>query len=601
MAMTKILLDCTDQNLIVTEAPVIASGGINDNMLVINFSAEWSNLAKSAIFFTSNYKTIYEAVLTNGECTIPAEVLTEAATLYIGVRGYNSDDVLVKPSTLVKFKIVPGAPPADGTTVEPTANVYQQLLTAYGKTDNALAKEVAEREREVAVERSRIDALVRLENGSTTGDAELQDIRIGADGETYESAGTAVREQFTNCAKLTHGKNLYDKSNAVEGYYVAYYDGTIGANANYEYFVTDCEPNTTYCIKQTFSDGIGYNLHVAFFAETFDLQNFISGAHTQSTFTTPENATVMVISVKIVDGNSLQIEKGTIPTLYEKYEKKVQFESLGSNVKNRLGKNVVHVGTEASVDYEYDSLLEALINNPTNTIIYLHDGVHSVLRMYERYYGEDYFSNYAGYANNNDDMDKGLFLGDGVEIIGVGNAIIDFSYDGDNEAVKKYFSVISTSQNNTIDNITIRIPEIQNCRYLIHDDFSETLIGGGTNHFKNIIFDGYTYLGTCIGGGMGKKNTYIIENCLFMNLGQSIAISYHNCISDSANKLIVKDNYCDGSIKILHYGVSELNTTSAIIANNHCTKIVTAYTDETNYPNANIQVFTWNNEETQNN
>lgn len=212
MAMTKILLDCTDQNLIVTEAPVIASGGINDNMLVISFSAEWSSLAKSAIFFTSKYKTVYEAVLTNGECTIPAEVLTEPATLYIGVRGVNSDGVIVKTSTLVKFKIVPGAPPADGTTVEPTANVYQQILTAYGKTDNALAKEIAEREREVAVERSRIDALVKLENGSTTGDAELQDIRIGFSGNTHNSAGGAVREQIFNIVRnldeIRMGKNI---------------------------------------------------------------------------------------------------------------------------------------------------------------------------------------------------------------------------------------------------------------------------------------------------------------------------------------------------------------------------------------------------------
>lgn len=225
MATTKILLDCTDQKLIVTEVPVIASGGINDNAVVITFSAHWDGLAKSAIFFTSNYKTIYEVVLTNNECTVPAEVLNEPGTLYVGVRGVNSGGVIVKTSSLVKFKIVPGAPPADGTCVEPTANVYQQILTAYGKNENA-----------IAVERARIDALVKLPEGSTTGDAELQDIRIGADGTTYESAGTAVREQFNKINGLIDvelTENIFNFETVKKGY-------TVSSSTGEYYVAKDC-------------------------------------------------------------------------------------------------------------------------------------------------------------------------------------------------------------------------------------------------------------------------------------------------------------------------------------------------------------------------
>ena len=51
---------------------------------------------------------------------------------------------------------------------------------------------------DIAVLSSRMDGFTNLAEGSTTGDAELADIRVAADGTTYANAGTAVRTQVNN-------------------------------------------------------------------------------------------------------------------------------------------------------------------------------------------------------------------------------------------------------------------------------------------------------------------------------------------------------------------------------------------------------------------
>ena len=77
---------------------------------------------------------------------------------------------------------------------------------------------------------ARVDNIATLPEGSTTADAELADIRLGADGNTYPNAGTAVRTQVSelkddlaNLEKITNN-GFHFESNQLVG---TIHDGAI--------------------------------------------------------------------------------------------------------------------------------------------------------------------------------------------------------------------------------------------------------------------------------------------------------------------------------------------------------------------------------------
>lgn len=95
-----------------------------------------------------------------------------------------------------------------------TEKTERQSADATEKSERqaADAAEKSERMQEIAVERARINNLV-ANNNPTEGNSELIDVRVGANGETYDSAGEAVRSQINGAninyfVPLVNGGNI---------------------------------------------------------------------------------------------------------------------------------------------------------------------------------------------------------------------------------------------------------------------------------------------------------------------------------------------------------------------------------------------------------
>ena len=143
---------------------------------------------------------------------------------------------------------------------------------------------------------------------------------------------------------LMEGKNLFNKDTAIENTYIFYKDGKLlSAEGFYSSDYIKVSPNTTYT-KNDAQQLAFYNIDKVYIGGLVNPVN---------TFTTPENAEYIRVTLQGFNIDTLQIELGNETTEYENFSLKVNPKNLPKNNH----KNIVVVAKENG---DYSSINEAL-------------------------------------------------------------------------------------------------------------------------------------------------------------------------------------------------------------------------------------------------
>ena len=193
---------------------------------------------------------------------------------------------------------------ADGSALTALASDVSDLEDDLSDLSTDLSSEVSARTSANTTINARIDNIIALPEGSTQGDAELMDIRVGADGKTYASAGDAVRGQVEDLRNTFKSVTGYDSietptwvTNSSVNEETGDFENTQGYKRTGYIEIPEYPKKITFTSSNAGSYGTKYNAW--YDSDKNFISNFNYVKNGSVTLTPPENAKYFAISCHV--------------------------------------------------------------------------------------------------------------------------------------------------------------------------------------------------------------------------------------------------------------------------------------------------------------
>lgn len=138
MGTTLIKAKITDQTLEFTLKPMVASGGVNEDVIEFEFDELWDGFDTVAVFYRSKREVFHQKIV-NNSCTVPSEVLRAQGVFYVGVMGVK--DNVTRTTNVLRYELEHGAITVGVEPPEPTPSIYESILESV-KSAEQLARSV---------------------------------------------------------------------------------------------------------------------------------------------------------------------------------------------------------------------------------------------------------------------------------------------------------------------------------------------------------------------------------------------------------------------------------------------------------------------------